>query len=202
MIACGQSIPTRLSASAGRDGRSPESSAAGSLAGEIFSIALAGNAWRRASTEVAFAIGVHTIRWTASLDRARLPPITCPEAVWTVTPSNDTGGIARYPTATAVYMAAITHGSGDRRRDARGCEAFVRTKIRPQVEMIAPVITSNPTGGEDSSASAATRTQEAMWARGCASSGPNVVRIRWTARNAITLAGTTAHQADWNPATI
>ena len=49
----------------------------------------------RASVEVASAIGVHTIRWTVSPDCARLPPMICAEAVWTVTPSNDTGGIAR-----------------------------------------------------------------------------------------------------------
>ena len=56
MIAWGQSMPTRLSASAGSDGRSPESSIADSLADEIFSIVLAGTSWRRASIEVAFAM--------------------------------------------------------------------------------------------------------------------------------------------------
>ena len=79
--------------SAGSVGRSPESSAAVPPA-ETRSVWLSETVASRASVEVASAIGVHKIRWTVSPDCARLPPMICADAVWTVTPSNDTGGIA------------------------------------------------------------------------------------------------------------
>ena len=94
MIAWGQLTPTRLSTSAASVGRSPESSAAVPPV-ETRSVRLTNTVASRASFDVAFAIGVHTITCTVSPDRARLPPMICADAVWTVTPSNDTGGIAR-----------------------------------------------------------------------------------------------------------
>ena len=87
-------MPTRLRTSAGRVGRSPESSAALPFAATL-TVRVTGTVSRCASVEVASASGVHTIRWTVSLDRERLPPMNCADAVSTVTPSNDTGGIAR-----------------------------------------------------------------------------------------------------------
>jgi hypothetical protein len=60
----------------------------------MLTICPARTSWMYAPVEVASASGVHAITCTPAPDRARLPPMSVPDAVLTTTPSNETGAIA------------------------------------------------------------------------------------------------------------